>query len=100
LSLRDAEKELIALTNKTRGHLEISTRGHVVYAFQTGFRNSLALRPVEAAIARTFRLASALVWFCFKTYFGVALIVSICALFIVLARFLEGSSNSFLLLVR
>src|SRR5271156_2807325 len=76
LSLRDAESELIALINKTRGHLEISTRGDVVYAFPLGFRNALALRPMEAAIARTIRLASTGFWYCFKMYFGVALIVS------------------------
>jgi len=93
LDLRDAESELIVLINKSAGHLEISSRGDVVYAFSPGFRNALVLRPMEAAISKTYRAACKFYWNCFRIYFGVALIISICVLLLVLIWFMEGSSN-------
>lgn len=75
---------------KAQGRLEVSEKGDVVYAFPPGFKYRLAAVGIFAVAGAVINALLAFGWLAFRTFFGVALIISLLILICVFARILDS----------
>ena len=93
LSLVDARHEIQGLAQAADGHLQVSERGEIAYAFEPNFRSILAQKARRSKLEVYRRWIWQAFLYSLKISFGIILLVSIVLALIVIALLIAASSQ-------
>ncbi|KAJ9512766.1 hypothetical protein QJQ45_019060 [Haematococcus lacustris] len=93
VKLAQAEEALKALAYDTAAALEVSSAGDVVYAFPSGFRNTLRSRSLLLSAAPLLAQARKAIAYLTRVLFGTALVSSIAIVWLAVVAILTGTSR-------
>lgn len=93
VSLSQARKDLTALASLTQGDISVTTDGELIYNFPKNLNSALSSSSFKYKLVQLGRKAWPPLFYAIRVSFGVALLVSIFAIFSTIA-FISASSSS------
>lgn len=94
LSLRECGSMLNTIAMEANGHLQVSTKGDLVYYFAPGFQTAYLASGFKKFVLQTLDAIKVLLFFTLKISFGVILIMSLFFVIGLLMLFINASNSA------